>query len=101
MDEEDETAHYSDEEASAASSKPKPSAADGPMEEQGEEGEEGEKEAAEGERGGKTKEESKTEEKGNLAGERQSGDGQVRLTVPVCVHISVCQFYKLIFSTVP
>lgn len=36
----------------------------------------------EAERGGRNKEE-KVEEKGNLAGERQSGDGQVRLTAPL------------------
>ncbi|KAI3359824.1 hypothetical protein L3Q82_013814 [Scortum barcoo] len=72
VEEEEEAEHYSDEEAPAAASEPKP-AADGPtkVEEQ-----EGEEEEAEGEGGGQSKEESKAEEKGNLAGERQSGDGQ-------------------------
>lgn len=73
VEEEEEAEHYSDEEAPAAGSESKPSAADGPTKI-----EEGDEEA-EGEGGGPSKEESKAEEKGNLAGERQSGDGQVRL----------------------
>ncbi|XP_028454781.1 protein CASC3 isoform X2 [Perca flavescens] len=88
-EEEEEAEQYSDEEApAAAASEPKPSAAaaadeptkvEGDEEEEGEvveeEGEDEEKEA-ELEEGGQGKEDSKAEEKGNLAGERQSGDGQ-------------------------
>uniref|UniRef100_A0A8C9XEJ3 Protein CASC3 n=1 Tax=Sander lucioperca TaxID=283035 RepID=A0A8C9XEJ3_SANLU len=90
-EEEEEAEQYSDEEApAAAASEPKPSdavaAADEPAkvegveeEEEGEvveeEGEDEEKEA-ESEEGGQSKEDSKAEEKGNIAGERQSGDGQ-------------------------
>lgn len=75
VEEEEEAEHYSDEEAPTAASESKPAAADGPTKI-----EEGDEEAeAEGEGGGQSKEESKAEEKGNLAGERQSGDGQVRL----------------------
>ncbi|XP_041859386.1 protein CASC3 isoform X2 [Melanotaenia boesemani] len=71
---EEEEEGYSEEEAPVAASESKPAAADGPT--QGEEEEEqAEEEKAEGEGGG-AKEESKAEEKGNLAGERQSGDGQ-------------------------
>uniref|UniRef100_A0A4W6FFR3 Protein CASC3 n=1 Tax=Lates calcarifer TaxID=8187 RepID=A0A4W6FFR3_LATCA len=76
-EEEEEAEQFSDEEAPAAASEPKPPAADSPAqgeERQGEE--EDEEEEAEGEGGGQSKEESKAEEKGNLAGERQSGDGQ-------------------------
>ncbi|KAK2893347.1 hypothetical protein Q8A73_015831 [Channa argus] len=77
VEEEEEAQKYSDEEAPAVATEAKPSAADGTT--QGEEREE-EDEEAEGQRQGQgkgqTKEESKTEEKGNLAGERQSGDGQ-------------------------
>ncbi|XP_044037471.1 protein CASC3 [Siniperca chuatsi] len=78
VEEEEEAQHYSDEEAPAATGEPKPSAADGPTKEKKpQEGEEEEEEEeAEGEGGGQIKEESKAEEKGNLAGERQSGDGQ-------------------------
>ncbi|XP_029015800.1 protein CASC3 [Betta splendens] len=67
-EEEEEAEQYSDEENPAVASQPKPTAEEGTAqaeevadEEQGEE---------------QTKGESKTEEKGNLAGERQSGDGQ-------------------------
>ncbi|XP_041812787.1 protein CASC3 [Chelmon rostratus] len=74
-EEEEEAEHYSDEEAPAAVSEPKPPAADVPPKEEEDEEEE-EEETAEGEGGGHSKEESKAEEKGNLAGERQSGDGQ-------------------------
>ncbi|XP_076609494.1 protein CASC3 [Chaetodon auriga] len=73
VEEEEEAEHYSDEEAPAAVSEPIPPAAEGLTKEE-EDGEE--EEAAEGEGGGHSKEESKAEEKGNLAGERQSGDGQ-------------------------
>ncbi|KAE8282690.1 Protein CASC3 Cancer susceptibility candidate gene 3 protein-like protein [Larimichthys crocea] len=79
VEEEEEAEHYSDEEAPAAAGEPKPpTAADGPVkeEEQEEEQEEQEEEATEGEGQGQSKEENKAEEKGNLAGERQSGDGQ-------------------------
>lgn len=86
--EEEEAEHFSDEEAPAAASKATPSAVDGPakVDEEEEEGEDEEQEVeAEveggGEGGGQRKEESKAEEKGNLAGERQSGDGQVRLQI--------------------
>nr|XP_046271048.1 protein CASC3 isoform X2 [Scatophagus argus] len=72
VEEEEEAEHYSDEEAPAAASESKPAAADGQT--KLEEVDEAEAEAAEG--GGQSKEESKAEEKGNLAGERQSGDGQ-------------------------
>uniref|UniRef100_UPI0037E981FC protein CASC3 n=1 Tax=Semicossyphus pulcher TaxID=241346 RepID=UPI0037E981FC len=72
VEEEEEAEHYSDEEAPAAASEPKPSAADVPTKEEVQPQEE----EAEGEGGGQSKEESKAEEKGNLAGERQSGDGQ-------------------------
>ncbi|XP_047427485.1 protein CASC3 [Mugil cephalus] len=81
VEEEEEAERFSDEEAPAAASEPKPPAADVPP--QGEEEEEEEEvvaevgeEEAEGEGGGRSKEESKAEEKANLAGERQSGDGQ-------------------------
>ncbi|XP_041673507.1 protein CASC3 [Cheilinus undulatus] len=76
VEEEEEAEHFSDEEAPAAASEPKPPAADVPVKEE-EEGPQGEEEGeAEEEQGGQSKEESKAEEKGNLAGERQSGDGQ-------------------------
>ncbi|XP_070779846.1 protein CASC3 [Enoplosus armatus] len=87
VEEEEEAEHFSDEEAPAAAaaavaaSEPKPTAADSPTkveeeeEKKEQEGEE-ETEAAEGEGEGQSKEESKAEEKGDLAGERQSGDGQ-------------------------
>ncbi|KAF1380195.1 hypothetical protein PFLUV_G00184270 [Perca fluviatilis] len=92
-EEEEEAGQYSDEEApAAAASEPKPSAAaaaaDEPTKVEGEEEEEEEGEVveeeegedeekeAESEEGGQGKEDSKAEEKGNLAGERQSGDGQ-------------------------
>ncbi|XP_059204720.1 protein CASC3 [Centropristis striata] len=78
--EEEEAEHFSDEEAPAAASEPKPPAADHPTQVEGEKKKE-EEEEEEGEGGeegeeGESKEESKAEEKGNLAGERQSGDGQ-------------------------
>ncbi|XP_072224197.1 protein CASC3 isoform X2 [Leuresthes tenuis] len=79
---EEEEEGYSEEEAPAATGEPKPSAADslpqGEEEEQeeGREQQEVEEEKAEGEGGAPGKEESKAEEKGNVAGERQSGDGQ-------------------------
>lgn len=78
-EEEEEAEHYSDEEAPAAASESKPSAVDGPTKIEEEEEKE---EEAEGEGGEQEKEENKAEEKGNLAGERQSGDGQVRLAGP-------------------
>lgn len=88
---EEEAEHFSDEEAPAAASKATPSTVDGPAKvDEEEEGEDEEQEVeaeaeAEGEGeeggGGQRKEESKAEEKGNLAGERQSGDGQVRLQI--------------------
>lgn len=91
-EEEEEAEQFSDEEAPAAAPEPKPPAADSPaqggVEERGEEEEEqeqDEEEEAEGEGGGGgggSKEENKPEEKANLAGERQSGDGQVRLSEP-------------------
>ncbi|KAM9392618.1 protein CASC3 [Pholidichthys leucotaenia] len=68
-EEEEEAEQYSDEEAPAAAGEPQP-AVDGPP--PGEE-----KEALEDdEAGGESKVENKAQEKGNLAGERQSGDGQ-------------------------
>uniref|UniRef100_A0A7N6A6I3 Protein CASC3 n=1 Tax=Anabas testudineus TaxID=64144 RepID=A0A7N6A6I3_ANATE len=73
VEEEEEAEQYSDEEAPAVANEPKPSAADSTT--QGEEREE-EEEATETQGGGQSKDESKAEEKGNLAGERQSGDGQ-------------------------
>ncbi|KAM8844250.1 protein CASC3 [Spinachia spinachia] len=83
-DEEEEAEQYSDEEALAGEAKPL--AADGPAEGEEteqklvevavvEEGEEGKGEEEE-EEGGVSKEESRAEDKENLAGERQSGDGQ-------------------------
>ncbi|XP_026181173.1 protein CASC3 isoform X2 [Mastacembelus armatus] len=75
VEEEEEAEQYSGEEAQEAASESKPSAADGPTQ-----GEEEvvveEEEVAEGQGGGCSKEENKAEQKGNLAGERQSGDGQ-------------------------
>ncbi|XP_038564855.1 LOW QUALITY PROTEIN: protein CASC3-like [Micropterus salmoides] len=93
VEEEEEAEHFSDEEApAAAASEPKPPAADEGAtkaevveeEEQkeqqeqqgGEEGEEEEDVADKEGGGGQSKEETKAEVKGNLAGERQSGDGQ-------------------------
>lgn len=64
-EDEEEGEHFSDEEASRPAAEPKP-AADAPTDELGEEEE----------RDGGAKE-VKSDEKGNLAGERQSGDGQV------------------------
>nr|XP_020468831.1 protein CASC3 [Monopterus albus] len=77
VEEEEEAEQYSDEEAPAVASEPKPSAADGPPqgEEQGGDEEE-DVAAAEGQGEVCSKEENKAEQKGNLAGERQSGDGQ-------------------------
>ncbi|XP_075937079.1 LOW QUALITY PROTEIN: protein CASC3 [Anarhichas minor] len=82
-EEEEEAEQYSDEEAPPAASELKPPAADSPTEKEEEKEkeevvmvvDEGEKETEE-EEGGRSKEESKAEEKGNLEGERQSGDGQ-------------------------
>ncbi|XP_034046005.1 protein CASC3 isoform X2 [Thalassophryne amazonica] len=71
-EEEEEAAQYSEEEAPAAASEAKSSAADGLT--LGEEPEN--KEEADTRGGGQGKEECKGEEKGTLAGERQSGDGQ-------------------------
>uniref|UniRef100_A0A3Q1FI77 Protein CASC3 n=1 Tax=Acanthochromis polyacanthus TaxID=80966 RepID=A0A3Q1FI77_9TELE len=82
-EEEEEVEQFSDEEAPAAASEPKPAGAatTGPTpgaEEEEEEVEEAEaeEEEAKGDGGGRSKEENKAEEKENLAGERQSGDGQ-------------------------
>ncbi|XP_030592255.1 protein CASC3 [Archocentrus centrarchus] len=72
VEEEEEAEHYSEEEVPAAASEPKPSTADSPAQGEEERGDAEEEEEA----GGQSKEESKAEEKGNLAGERQSGDGQ-------------------------
>lgn len=72
VEEEEDAEHYSGEEAPAAISESKPAAAAGSPPKINEEGAEGDG------AGGQSKEESKAEEKGNLAGERQSGDGQVR-----------------------
>lgn len=70
---EEEEEGFSEEEAPAAAGEPKPAAAAAPTQDEGDEEEgKGEEEA-----GGVREEESKAEEKGNLAGERQSGDGQV------------------------
>lgn len=74
VEEEEEAEPYSEEEAPAVASETQPSAAD--ITTQGEE-----EEVNETQEEGQSKEETKAEEKGNLAGERQSGDGQVR---PVC-----------------
>ncbi|XP_036943626.1 protein CASC3 isoform X2 [Acanthopagrus latus] len=78
VEEEEEAAeHFSDEEAPVAASKATPSAVDSPAKVDEEEGEDKEQEVeVEGGGGGQREEESKAEEKGNLAGERQSGDGQ-------------------------
>lgn len=109
VEEEEEAEHFSDEEApAAAASEPKPPAADEGAtkaevveeEEQkeqqeqqgGEEGEEEEDVADKEGGGGQSKEETKAEVKGNLAGERQSGDGQVRRPLLVFqpqLHISL------------
>ncbi|XP_038161589.1 protein CASC3 [Cyprinodon tularosa] len=70
---EEEEEGFSEEEAPAAAGEPKPAAA-APTQDEGDE-EEGKGEEEE-EAGGVREEESKAEEKGNLAGERQSGDGQ-------------------------
>lgn len=64
-EDEEEGEHFSDDEASRPAVEPKP-AADAPTEELGEVEERDEE-----------VKEVKTDEKGNLAGERQSGDGQV------------------------
>ncbi|XP_068193505.1 protein CASC3 [Antennarius striatus] len=69
-EEEDEAERYSDEDAPAAAGEPKASVAGGTKEEEEEEA------AEEEDEGGRSLEESKAEEKGDLAGERQSGDGQ-------------------------
>ncbi|XP_074553410.1 protein CASC3 [Halichoeres trimaculatus] len=74
-EEEEEAEHFSDEEAPAAAIEPKSSVADIPTQKEEEDHQE-EEDKAEGESGEQSKEESKAEEKGNLAGERQSGDGQ-------------------------
>lgn len=64
-EDEEEAEHFSDNEASRPAEEPKP-AADAPTEELGEVEERDEE-----------VKEVKADEKGNLAGERQSGDGQV------------------------
>nr|XP_019966925.1 PREDICTED: protein CASC3 [Paralichthys olivaceus] len=89
VEEEEEAEQYSDEDTPAAASESEPAAPSGPA--AGEEGErvevneeeeeeveeqEPEREEPESEGGGQSKEESKAEEKENLTGERQSGDGQ-------------------------
>lgn len=90
--EEEEAEHYTDEETPAATSESKPSAVDGPT--KIEEQEEAEREGVE-----QSKEESKAEEKGNLAGERQSGDGQVTLTPPARLRLdSQTDFQSLVPS---
>ncbi|KAF7644605.1 hypothetical protein LDENG_00219200 [Lucifuga dentata] len=71
----DEAEQFSDEEAPAAAGETEPPAAAADAPTQGEEEEE-EEEEVQTEGGGMNKEEGKEEEKGNLAGERQSGDGQ-------------------------
>lgn len=68
-EEEEEGEHFSDDEASRPAVEPKP-AADAPTEL-------GEAELGEVEERDEEVKEVKTDEKGNLAGERQSGDGQV------------------------
>lgn len=73
VEEEEPAEHYSDEEAPPATGEPVPPAANSPAKEEEEE------EAEVKEEDSQSKEESKSEEKGNLAGERQSGDGQVSL----------------------
>lgn len=70
MEEEEPAEHYSDEEAPPASGEPNSAAANSPAKEE---------EAEAKDEDGQSKEESKSEDKGNLAGERQSGDGQVSL----------------------
>lgn len=82
LEEEEEAEQYSDEEppAAVAATETQPPAPSCPTEGQAEEIEaaEGEEEEVQKEDDGPSKDESKLEEKGNLAGERQSGDGQVR-----------------------
>lgn len=70
-DEEEEAEQYSDgdEVAPVVASEPQPSPTDDSPQGEKEEDMEG---------GGRSKVESKAEDKENLAGERQSGDGQVR-----------------------
>lgn len=70
MEEEEPAERYSDDEAPPASGEPDPPAAPSPAQQE---------EAEVQEEGSHGKEESKSEDKGNLAGERQSGDGQVSL----------------------
>eukprot|EP00066_Takifugu_rubripes_P013390 XP_011602656.1 PREDICTED: protein CASC3 [Takifugu rubripes] len=72
-EEEEPAEHYSDEEAPPATSESTPPAANSQAKEEEEEEEE---EVEVKEEGSQSKEENKPEEKGNLAGERQSGDGQ-------------------------
>lgn len=70
---------YSDEDAPAAASVSGPPTEDTPAKEEGEEREVVVEEVeAKEEEGEQNVKESKGEEKGDLAGERQSGDGQVR-----------------------
>lgn len=89
--EEEEAEHYTDEETPAATSESKPSAVDGPTKIEEEEAER-EREGVE-----QSKEESKAEEKGNLAGERQSGDGQVTLRPPAGLRLdSQTDFQSLV-----
>uniref|UniRef100_A0A672Y9X4 Protein CASC3 n=1 Tax=Sphaeramia orbicularis TaxID=375764 RepID=A0A672Y9X4_9TELE len=71
--EEEEAEPYNNEDTPAAAGDAKPTAAGGPT--QGEEEDEEEEEEA-ADVGRRSKDESKPEEKGNSAGERQSGDGQ-------------------------
>lgn len=72
VEEEEPVERYSDEEAPPGPGEPNPPAVTSPAEE-----EEVKEEDAQ------SKEESKCEEKGTLAGERQSGDGQVSLDAHV------------------
>lgn len=71
VEEEEPAEHYSDEEAPPATGEPVPPAANSQPSK--------EEEAEVKDEDSQSKEESKSEEKGNLAGERQSGDGQVSL----------------------
>lgn len=74
VEEEEPAEHYSDEEAPPAAGQPVPPAANSPAKEE---------EAEVTEEDSQSKEESKCEDKANLAGERQSGDGQVSVPVRV------------------
>lgn len=70
VEEEEPAERYSDEEAPAATGEPEPAAANSPAKEE---------QVEVKEEDGQSKDESKCEDKGDLAGERQSGDGQVGL----------------------